>query len=166
MRRFPRVLVVLAILVLCVGCDQATKALAASRLEQVPTISLLGDTVRLQYAENTGAFLGLGSSLSPSMRTWLFVFVMGPVLVAMLVYLLRVRRIDLWSTASIALVVAGGFGNLIDRIWLGFVRDFANLGIGPVRTGIFNVADVAITVGAVLLLTTAFRKSENGGKHG
>jgi signal peptidase II len=62
------------------------------------------------------------------------------------------------GTAAVALLFAGGVGNLIDRITSGgSVVDFINLGIGSVRTGIFNVADVAITVGVLILLSAASR---------
>jgi len=61
--------------------------------------------------------------------------------------------------AAVALLFAGGVGNLIDRVTSGgSVVDFIKLGIGPVRTGIFNVADVAITVGALILLSAALRR--------
>ena len=59
------------------------------------------------------------------------------------------------------MIVAGGVSNWIDRVMRGSVPDFINLGIGPVRTGIFNVADVAITLGAVVLLLAEFRRGRN-----
>jgi signal peptidase II len=65
-----------------------------------------------------------------------------------------------WSRLAgvgLVLYVAGGLSNLVDRIAMGSVIDFLNIGIGPIRTGIFNVADAAIMVGMVLLLVDRFR---------
>ena len=72
-------------------------------------------------------------------------------------FILGVAKIDRWTYIAWALVFAGGIGNLIDRMRINAVIDFLNLGIGPVRTGIFNVADMAITAGFVMLLPSIFR---------
>ena len=65
-----------------------------------------------------------------------------------------------WSRLAgvgLVLFVAGGLSNLVDRIAIGSVIDFLNIGIGPIRTGIFNVADVAIMLSMVLLLADRYR---------
>jgi len=62
------------------------------------------------------------------------------------------RTATLFRLVSLALVIGGGFGNLLDRASSGVVRDFLNLGAGPVRTGIFNVADACVTLGAFAYL--------------
>jgi signal peptidase II len=65
---------------------------------------------------------------------------------------------------AILLFIAGGIGNLIDRMMHnGTVVDFINVGIGPLRTGIFNIADITIMGGAALLLFTTFRKQKKNG---
>ncbi|WP_419661036.1 signal peptidase II (lipoprotein signal peptidase) domain protein [Desulfosarcina variabilis str. Montpellier] len=66
-----------------------------------------------------------------------------------------------FKNSTIYFLSGTGIGNLIDRILHnGFVMDFLNVGIGPLRTGIFNVADVAIMGGAALLFFKTFRKKE------
>ena len=61
---------------------------------------------------------------------------------------------------ALVLILAGGIGNLIDRLSNGgYVTDFICLGIGPIRTGIFNIADVAITLGCLLIACHALRSS-------
>jgi len=136
----------------CVGCDQVTKAVARGYLATAPTISFFADSFRFQYAENRGAFLGLGANLPDHWRIWLMVVVAGAWLLALAVLLLSRE----WSRArfvALALILAGGLGNLIDRIANhNAVVDFMNLGIGRIRTGIFNVADVALMCGAAMLL--------------
>ena len=74
-------------------------------------------------------------------------------LLGLLAYALFVRAGRAPLIFALALVLAGGFSNLMDRFLNdGYVVDFISLGAGPIRTGIFNVADVAITAGALLLL--------------
>lgn len=153
-----RPLVILVILVGCVGCDQATKQYAIENFKGEPPMSFFGDTFRIQYAENPGAFLSLMGDLSRSTRFWVLTVANAGVMLVVAGYLLLVRDIDRLSLAALALILAGGVGNLIDRImWDGVVIDFLNLGIGPVRTGVFNVADMAITGGFFLLLPQLFR---------
>lgn len=146
------ILIVLTLLT-CVGCDQVTKSIARDQLAGRETISLANDTVRLTYAENAGVFLGLGKNLPEVVRIALFTVVVGAVLAGMLVYVLRHHVSDAWHVGAMTLIVAGGIGNLIDRITQGgVVTDFLNVGLGPVRTGIFNVADMCITTGLIVFV--------------
>lgn len=143
----------LAILVTCVGCDQLTKHFARDRLEGSPPRSFCADTVRLIYAENPGAFLGLGGQLPPRARWILLVVINALVAAGIAVILLWHAHMPAVRAVACALLLGGAVGNLIDRVRFGgMVIDFMNVGVGPLRTGIFNVADVAITVGAVLLV--------------
>ena len=146
-----RLLLIFAILFSCVGCDQATKSVAKAYLSETQTIVLLGDTVRLQLAKNYGAFLSLGSSVGEASRGVLLSAVVGAVLAGLLAYLFITQPENPIVGIAVALIVGGGVSNLIDRLrYGGYVVDFLNVGIGPVRTGIFNVADMAIMVGVVL----------------
>lgn len=141
-----RRLALLVVILATIGCDRVTKHLAETTLEEMPDRSYLADTIRLGYTENTGGFLSIGANLPPVARTILFTLGTGVVLCALA--LLLVRRPDAaWSSVGLALFVAGGASNWIDRVIRGSVVDFLNVGIGPVRTGIFNVADVAIMIG-------------------
>ena len=148
-----RWLLLLVVLTLCVGCDQVTKQIARQTLDGRPQRSYLSDTVRLVYAENPGAFLGLGGQLPPRARWLLLVVVNTVVATGIGGFLIWHSKMPALRALACALLLGGAIGNLIDRVRFdGLVIDFMNLGIGPVRTGIFNVADVAITVGAVLLI--------------
>lgn len=119
--------------------------------------SFLADTFRVQCAKNPGGFLGLGGNLSKEWRTALFIGLNGVGLLA-LATLPCIKRLTLSTFFACWLIFAGGIGNQIDRIRLGGdVIDFLNIGLGPVRSGIFNVADMAITLGAILLFVTAIR---------
>jgi signal peptidase II len=153
--RSVRILLAAAI-VLTIGCDRVTKHVATATLAGTPGRSFLADTVRLQYAENTGGFLGLGSDLHPELRTVLFTTATGLMLLAMSVAAVRWRAGGA-ALLGLTLFIAGGVSNWIDRVAWGSVVDFLNVGVGPVRTGIFNVADVAILGGAVVLLVAEIR---------
>lgn len=132
--------------------DQLTKLLARHFLADKGTLSYLGDTVRLVLIENQGAFLGMGSSLPPMARTLIFVAMVGLFILGVTIWLFRTPGLSTATIVSAAFLIGGGIGNLIDRvIFSGGVTDFMNVGIGSLRTGIFNVADLWI-VGAVIAL--------------
>ncbi|MEX2287460.1 MAG: signal peptidase II [Planctomycetaceae bacterium] len=153
-----RVLMLVLLSISCIGCDQATKQIAATHLTGDAAISYLGDTLRLCYAENPGAFLGLGGTLSASSRFWFLIIVNAVLLTGVAWALLVPARVHRLNCIALGLILTGGIGNLIDRVGNdGLVTDFLNLGLGPIRTGIFNVADVAISTGAVLLTLSLFR---------
>lgn len=152
-REMKQIIIVVLSLLSCVGCDQATKAVAKVHLQGGEVRSFVGDTFRLQYAENKGAFLGLGASLPEGVRTLVFIFGSGAFVVGALGYLLLVPGVSPSTTLALSLVAGGGLGNLIDRIMYGgYVVDFLNVGLGSLRTGIFNVADVAIMAGGIFLV--------------
>ena len=154
---------ILAILGVGIAIDQVTKWLAKKYLAPDGFFSFAGDTFRLQYAENSGAFLSLGSSLPEPWRHLVFTVFVAIFLLALLAFLFFSRSVPKDLIILLALVCTGGLSNLIDRIaYGGRVVDFLNVGIGPLRTGIFNVADMAITGGAIFLLIDNFRrKPEN-----
>lgn len=153
----PRITTIFLIHLSVVAGDQAAKAVAKRYLYPSGFFSYAGDTFRLQYAENSGAFLGLGADLPDPWRHLIFTLLVGVFLLALLVYLLRSRELTPIATICLSLVCAGGLSNLIDRIaYDGRVVDFLNVGIGPLRTGIFNLADMAITFGALLMLAESF----------
>ena len=159
MKFTKRLILMLIVLISCVGCDQATKSMAVSHLPAIKTFSCLGDTLRLQVSYNRGAFLSVGHSLPDYLRHFLFTVGTCCIILASVIFVLLSKSCSFSVILAISLFVAGGVGNLIDRILHdGTVVDFLNVGIGPLRTGIFNIADVAIMGGAVLLLFTTLRK--------
>ncbi len=158
--RTSRLRLLLVLLVSLVGCDQASKQYAVTHwahLETQPPQSYFYDTFRITFAYNEGAFLGLLDKQPPNVRYAILVIGNGLLLMALVIGI-HIIPMDRWSYLAWALVFAGGIGNLIDRIRINAVIDFLNLGIGPVvRTGIFNVADMAITAGFLMLVPQIFR---------
>lgn len=138
-----------------------TKNIARQSLTGIEPIRMFNDTFRLQYAENPGAFLSFGANIPENIRYWLLTVVTGIFLVIMLCYLIQSRKINRANTIALSIILGGGFGNLIDRVFNdGRVIDFLNLGIGTFRTGIFNVADIAITLGVFYLAVLAITNED------
>jgi signal peptidase II len=161
MKRVARIAIVLITVLGCIGCDQTTKAGARILLKGHSPISFLGGLLNFMYAENAGAMLNLGHSFPVILRFTLFVVMVG-IFLAAATAALFVKRLDKISVFALSLLVGGGIGNLIDRIvHSGLVVDFMLVKMGPLRTGIFNVADVAITVG-VIILFLSLAKSDRG----
>ena len=151
MTRLGSRLALLVLVLATVGCDRITKHLAVETLADLPRQSFLADTVRLEYVENRGAFLGLGSDWPEGVRVALFVIGNSLLLALLMAWAIRYR----WSgplLVGACLFAAGGVSNLADRVARGSVIDFLNVGVGPLRTGIFNVADIAILAGALIVV--------------
>lgn len=166
MRARTKIMLFCIISVAFISCDRVTKNLAKTHLMNHPDISYLHNTFRLEYAENTGAALSLGDGLPKAASFWLLSMVPLAVMLALLVYMLRnLNKLNTLKMVALALVFAGGMGNIIDRIFFDrHVTDFMNVGILSLRTGIFNVADMAVTAGAICLLIASWeRRAEDGG---
>lgn len=155
-----RKIALLVLFVTTIGCDRVTKSLAETNLAGAGRTSMLGDTIRLEYTENTGGFLGLGADWPAPVRTGLFTIGTGAILIGMLVVLVR-SPLSPPAMVGAALFVAGGVSNLVDRVFRdGGVIDFMNIGIGTFRTGIFNVADMALMLGLAVYAITHLRGAD------
>lgn len=141
-----------------IALDQVTKVLATEAFKGKPTLSYLGDTFRFQFATNEGAFLSLGGNLPAGARFWLLTVGVGGLLLAITVQALR-NPVDTANLTGYALIVSGGFSNWIDRARFdGVVVDFMNMGLGSLRTGVFNIADLAILAGIGVLLISGWKQ--------
>ena len=149
MSGIKRLIVVSSIVLTSIGVDQLTKVLAQQFLRGQPPHPYLGDFFRWDYAENPGAFLSLGSTLSSPMRFWLLSVAVAVFLGGLLYFILTSPGLKKLQVYSLSLIMGGGLSNLIDRFFRphGRVVDFMNMGIGGLRTGVFNVADMLIMAG-------------------
>jgi signal peptidase II len=139
------------VLFCCIVGDQIAKVVAKAALAAQPPIYLFNRILTLEYAENSGAFLSLGANLPAAARTALLIIFAGVLTAAALVYALRARNLTSLQVVALAMIAGGGVGNLIDRVLHnGKVVDFAILSAGPLHTGVFNVADLALVAGLVL----------------
>jgi signal peptidase II len=157
-----RILIFCLSSVLFISCDQVTKDLARTHLRDKPSVSLLSNTIKLEYAENTGAALGLGDDLPQTLSFWLLGIVPLVILLIAGWYVIRhAYKIPMFKMVCYALICSGGIGNIIDRLLHDrHVTDFMILGIGSIHTGIFNVADMCVTTGVAGLLVYSFQKKK------
>jgi signal peptidase II len=157
-----RLAMIFLLLLVCVGCDQSTKYTAKYFLKGQQTLSYMGDIFRLSYTENTGAFLSFSAGMPEKLRYVLLVVLVSIFLIGFLFFVIRNKKLNFVALSASTLIIGGGLGNLIDRIInKGSVIDFMNIGIGPIRTGIFNVADLAITAGVLIFAVFHAKKSHN-----
>ncbi len=135
-----------------IGCDQASKKIVRNNLEYHEVIPVLGESFYLTKVENKGAMLSFGAGLKDSHRLILFtVFPIFALVLGLFILLIK-KKMPLFELLGYSLVIAGGIGNIMDRVLYKSVTDFMNMGIGSLRTGIFNYADVVIMVGIFLVL--------------
>ena len=160
MMKTSRWILVIPLFLATIACDQTTKRFAAEVLTGAIPYTLVGGSVELLYSENRGAFLGVGAHLEAGTRFWLFTVGVSLLLLIFVSRLVRASSIP--ELVGWCLVVAGGAGNLIDRLlYDGHVIDFLRIGFAGLRTGIFNFADAAIVVGLLCLFVSALsRRSE------
>lgn len=153
MRALTRCALIILVLIGCVSCDQVSKMTARAYLPGTGVHSYVGDTFRLEYAENPGAFLSLGDSLPSNVRYAAFTVGVGVLVAVLLGCAVLSPRLAWPQRLALVAIGASGTSNLIDRIrYDGVVTDFLNVGIGSLRTGIFNVADAIVMIGAICLL--------------
>jgi signal peptidase II len=160
--RILKAILIALIVLMNVGCDQATKHLARTHVVNRGTVFVVGNIFILHYVENEGAFLGMGAGLPRPLRTVVFIAIPLAALTGMIVTLAR-RRATGWTLiAGFSFIAGGGFGNLIDRLTRGGrVSDFMNLGIGSFRSGIFNFADLSILIGCLLILVSPWGRGRS-----
>lgn len=151
---------VILLVLLNIGCDQISKKVVRDNVSEADFIPIIDNHLILTNVENTGAMLGFGENLSPILK---IIFLQGLPLIVLLVLLYRTltkTSMNPWVILAFAFVIGGGIGNLMDRIAHGSVTDFFQIRLGFLRTGIFNMADVAVTFGIILILILSFRKKE------
>lgn len=150
---------VLAMMVL-IFIDQYTKRLAEKYLVGKGTIKILGDYFIFEFVQNRGGFLSFGNKLG-NVLWWSF-FVVIPIIALIFVslYVFKKKISDSYNLTLWVLLVSCGIGNIIDRVLVGKVTDFMNVGIGNLRSGIFNVADLYIVIFTIIIIIGMIFKKE------
>lgn len=161
--KLSRTLNIIIIIVVNIALDQISKFYVKAHVIKETSQSIIGDSFILTNVENSGAFLGMGSDMSPTMKV-IFLWIL-PILVLgyVVYYILKNKTLDSLNLFAFCCIIGGGLANIYDRIKYGSVTDFFHIDLGGgIRTGIFNVADMSVTFGMIMLLIASFvyRKKE------
>jgi signal peptidase II len=148
-RATPHWVVFLGLAGLVVVFDQLTKAWLVASVTPGDVVNVVGDFIRLVFNKNSGALFGLFRE-----NAVLFGIVSLGVVGLIVAYHARVGR-SLYLSIALGLLLGGALGNLTDRLRLGYVVDFVDMGIGDFRWYTFNVADAAISTAIVMLVAAA-----------
>ena len=155
-----RNLLITTIVFLSIALDQFSKIWVRNNFESYVENSIIGDVFILIKVENTGAFLGMGSELPEKLRVLLLIVLPIIVLIGISAYTYIDKALDKMSIIGFSLIIGGGIGNIFDRIVYGSVTDFFYLDFwGIFQTGIFNIADLSVTTGMILILISSFKKN-------
>lgn len=116
-------------------------------------IDIIKDYFQLIWVENKGAFLGMGSDMNPTLKLIFLLILPTVVLGYVIYYIVKTKDLDRTSLIAFCCIVGGGIANVFDRIVYGQVTDFFFIKITEtIKTGIFNVADLSVTTGMIMLL--------------
>jgi signal peptidase II len=152
-----RSIFIIIIIIANIALDQISKFWVRTEVVAGSESKIIGDYFTLHNVENTGAFLGMGSDLNPTIK--LIVLLILPIVVLgfVLRYIFKDKTIDKLSLIGFSCILGGGFANMYDRILYGSVTDFFHIDLGGIfKTGIFNVADLSVTSGMILILMASF----------
>lgn len=151
-KNFMRTLIIFAIIIINIGCDRISKNVVRESLDYNQTIGYVNNYVTLTKVENTGAFLSMGNSLPKMVRVLALIILPLLVLGFAFYFLLMKKNISALTLTGLSFIIAGGIGNLYDRVMFGSVTDFLHINFVIFQTGIFNMADVSIMTGMFLIL--------------
>ena len=152
-----RSLLILILVIFNIGLDQISKGIVRETVIPGSRTELLGKQLQLMNVENSGAFLSMGSDSNPTVKLIFLLILPVIVLGVILYYVLTNTTLDRLSIVGFSSIAGGGIANLYDRFLYGSVTDFLFMDFGGVfRTGIFNVADLSVTTGMILLLISSF----------
>lgn len=149
---------ILALIMVNTIADQLTKSIVRSHLAYYETTEVIGKHLILTKIENTGAFLSTGDSMSGNIKFLILSLLPLLALCYGVWWLLDKPTLPPLLVLGISFVIGGGFGNLCDRIIYGSVTDFIHIDIWWIKTGIFNLADVSIMAGMIMILFNLYVK--------
>lgn len=150
------ILILIGVILGGIGIDQLTKIIVSCNMELYESISVIPKTFNITYIQNRGAAFGMLSN-----HRWVFMVVSILAIICMCVYLFRFSKEGMFFKVGLALIISGGIGNMIDRIFLGYVVDMIEATFIETLFGwsfaIFNVADSFVCVGAGIVIFCLIR---------
>jgi len=142
----------IAAIAIIIVVDQLTKSLVRATMPLYAKRVIIPDFLDVTHVQNTGAAFGLLNAADFPYKSAVMIAIATLALVAISLYARQLGQHEKLSRYGLALILGGAFGNLIDRAISGYVVDFVDIYWGDAHFWAFNVADAAITIGAVLVL--------------
>ncbi len=156
-----RNILILGLVVFNIILDQVSKFIVRADVIAGSETEIFGQYFTLHNVENKGAFLGMGSDFSPTLRIALLLVLPIIVLALVLRHIIKDKTINTMTLVGFCCIVGGGLANVYDRVVYGSVTDFLHIDLGSVfRTGIFNLADVSVMVGMGCLILGSFKNKK------
>lgn len=153
---------IILIIAINIVIDQISKVWVRANFAYGEIKQIIGDSFVMQYVENKGAFLGMGSEMNETLRLLLLLVLPTLVLGYLIYYLITNSALDKLSLFAFCCIAGGGISNVFDRIAFGSVTDFFYIYLNDtIRTGIFNIADMSVTFGMLVLLYTVLFKKKS-----
>ncbi|GAB5565424.1 MAG: signal peptidase II [Winogradskyella sp.] len=148
---------IVILIIFNIAIDQITKVIVRANIELREVKEIIGDKFILTNVYNEGAFLGMGSDMNPTLKTIFLAILPVLVLGYVIYYIIKNRDLDRLSLIAFCCIIGGGIANVFDRIVFRKVTDFFFIDLGGIfKTGIFNVADMSVTAGMIMLLFSSF----------
>jgi signal peptidase II len=140
-------LIWIVVIVASVFADQLTKQLVVNFLDREEPLYIIKDVLRFSYVENRGAAFGMLDD-----HRWVFMIISTVAIVGLTFYMWKFCRENKFLCLGLSLIIGGGIGNMIDRVFLGYVIDFIDFCAFPkIWMWVFNVADACVCVGAAIV---------------
>src|SRR5437773_6767016 len=158
--RLVKTFLILAIVIANIGCDQVSKKMVRHNIKPYETIHLLSNHLTVTRVENTGAFLSTGDSLPKAAKNILLSILPVIALIFGSIFIFTKQNMPISMLTGFCFVIGGGIGNVFDRIAYGSVTDFLHITFGGFQTGVFNLADMSIMLGTIIILVQAFGKKQ------
>lgn len=143
--------------VICIIADQVTKLLVLQNLKEGQSITVIKNFFSFTYVKNTGAAWGIfgNSTIALTLLSIAIILLFG--------YLYKMYHKEALIQSALAIIIAGAIGNLIDRIRMQFVVDFFDFNLFGYNFPVFNIADIAVTIGTILIIYYFIFKGEANG---
>ena len=151
-KSMSRVAIILTLVFLNISCDQLSKKMVRNKLDMNDRIQVINNSLILTKVENSGAAYSFGSNWSPWVKAIILKIIPAMVLIILLAMTLLRTEYPKIVMIGFTFVIGGGIGNVFDRIVYGSVTDFLYVDLGFFATEIFNMADVSIVIGALIIL--------------
>lgn len=152
-KAMSRVAIILTLVFLNISCDQLSKKVVRNKIETNERIQVIQDNFILTKVENRGAAYSFGANWDPIVKRIVLQVIPAIVLLVLLVLIITKTEYPKTVILGFTFVIGGGIGNVFDRIAYGSVTDFMHIDVGFFATEVFNMADVSIVIGALIVLT-------------